>query len=368
MFEEITKLLGAANGTYTDYVTFAVILVVALAIARVSGKVINFAKHRLAVKSKTNFDDILLESIKGPIQVGIMLVALYIGMSYLPVLDPYAAEMNTGFAILFPFYIAYFASRIVGGVIQWYGTDIASKTKSQVDDQFLPIVKKAAYGAIFGIMLVVMLSQLGVRVETVIAAMGIGGLAVALALQPTLANFFSGVHMVLDRPIRIGDYVELDSMDKGTVLDIGWRSTKIRTYANNIVVIPNTKLADSKIINYSVPDPSVGFYVDCGVAYDSDLEKVEKVAIETAKEIMAKHNGDENFTPFVRFREFGASSINFRTVMRTKTLGDSYLSIHEFIKALKKKFDKNGITISFPQLDVHFDGASPRKPARKRKP
>jgi len=364
MFESITSLLGQASGTYTDYVTFAVLLVAALAVALLVGKAINFGKHRLATKSSTNLDDIMLESVKGPIQAGIMLVALYIGMAYLPLLDPYAAEMNTAFAIIFPFYLAYFASRIVGGVIQWYGTDIAAKTESKVDDQFLPIVKKAAYGAIFGIMIVVMLSQLGIRVETVIAAMGIGGLAVALALQPTLSNFFSGVHMVLDRPIRIGDYVELDTLDKGTVIDIGWRSTKIRTYANNIIVIPNTKLADSKIVNYSIPDPSVGFFVDCGVAYDTDLDKAEKVALETAKEIMASHNGDESFTPFVRFREFGSSSINFRTVMRVKTLGDSYLSIHEFIKKLKKAFDREGIEIAFPQMDVHLDGGA-RKAVRK---
>jgi len=112
-------------------------------------------------------------------------------------------------------------------------------------------------GIIIGIMLLVMLGQLGIEITTLIAAMGIGGLAIALALQPTLSNFFSGMQMIFDRPIKIGDFVELDSGDKGTVVDIGWRSTRIRTYLNNIVTIPNGVLAAQRagIFVVAVPNP-----------------------------------------------------------------------------------------------------------------
>jgi small-conductance mechanosensitive channel len=251
--------------------------------------------------------------------------------------------------------VAYFASRLVGAVLEWYTVEVAAKTKTKADEQFLPIIKRVIYAVIFGLMLLVIMGQLGIEITTLIAAMGIGGLAIALALQPTLANFFSGMQMVLDRPIKIGDYVELDSGDKGTVVDIGWRSTRVQTYTNNIVTIPNSRMADSKIINYNVPNAELGFVVECGVAYGSDLEKVERIGLQVARQVLNRHDPIKDFEPLFRYQEFGDSSINFKVIMKTKTLADSYLVKHEFIKALKKSFDKEGIEIPFPQTDVHFD-------------
>ncbi len=351
--EDILTFLHSLPYPYSDYVAFVLIVAVAILAAFAFGRFMRFMEHRVAKRSKSNIDDIMLEAVKGPIQAGMVLVALYVGVGYLSELSAYSEQVSVAFMILFPFYGAYFVSRVIGGIIDWYSTDIAQKTKSKVDDQFLPIIKKTSYGVIFGIMILVMLNQLGIRVETVIAAMGIGGLAVALALQPTLSNFFSGVHMVLDRPLKIGDYVELDSGDKGTVMDIGWRSTKIQTYTNNIVVLPNSKIADSKIINYNTPDPAIGFVVECSVSYGSDLDKVEKVAIRTGKDVLKRCNGLEGFEPVVRFYEFGDSGIKFKVIMRTASLSDSYLAKHEFIKAIKKAFKKEGIEIPFPQVDVH---------------
>ncbi|MFH0956599.1 MAG: mechanosensitive ion channel family protein [Candidatus Aenigmatarchaeota archaeon] len=351
----LTQIASYIPAPFSEYFIFAVILGVAFLAARIAGRLMVIFEHRIAKRSKTNLDDIMLEHVKGPIQVGIMLAGLYLSHEHFPLLAPLTEQVNIAYSILIPFYVAYFISRVVGGLIDWYGVDVASKTESKLDDQFLPIIKKATYGAIFLITILVMLSQLGIRVETVIAAMGLGGLAVALAPQPTLANFFSGVHMVLDRPVKIGDFIELDTGDRGTVVDIGWRSTKIRTFTNTTVVLPNSKLADSKVINYDSPDSQFGFYVECGVSYDSNLEEVEKVALQTAKDVMKKCNGIPDFEPVVRFREFGPSSINFRVTMRNKTLGDTYLAKHEFIKEIKRRFEKEGITMPFPQMDVHME-------------
>ena len=340
---------------YSGYAYSVAIIIGAFIASRIAGFLIGRFEKIIALKTKSKVDDILAAAAKGPVKAGILFVGVFFALGFMPGMVQYAQNISMLFTIIFGFYAAYFASKMVGAFIDWYSIEVAAKTSSKLDDQFLPIIKKASFGIIFGIMLLVMLSQLGIEITTLIAAMGIGGLAVALALQPTLSNFFSGVHMILDSPLKIGDYVELDSETKGTVIDIGWRSTRIRTYTNNIVTIPNSKIADSKITNYNTPNTDIGFTVECGVSYGSDLDKVEKVALKTAADVLKKCNGVDGFEPIFRFKEFGDSSIKFKVVLRTKSLGDMYLAKHEYIKALKRNFDKAGIKIPFPQLDIHSD-------------
>jgi small-conductance mechanosensitive channel len=340
---------------YWEYLVALAVIVASYIVAKIVTFIIGRFEKHIAKKTKTSADDIIIDAVKKPIKLGIMLVGLMFALPIMPALATYAAEISKLFTVVFPLYGAYFASRLIGAILEWYTVEIADKTQTKVDDQFLPIIRRVIYAIVFGLALLVILGALGIEITTLIAAMGIGGLAIALALQPTLANFFSGMQMVLDRPIKIGDFVELDSGDKGTVVDIGWRSTRVETYTNNIVTIPNSKMADSKIINYNVPNKEIGFKVESGVAYNSDLEKVEKASLQVATQVLKKHDPVKGFEPIFRYSEFGDSSINFKVILRTKSLADSYLVKHEFIKALKKRFDKEGIEIPFPQTDVHFD-------------
>ena len=360
---DLLSLIGIQAWPYADYVMAGLIVVLSFIAAKTVSGIIGMAEKRIVTRTKFTADDMLLDAVKGPVKAGILLFGIFLALEYLPGLAPYSAEMQVVYTIAAPLYVAYLASRLAGAGIDWYIQAIAKKTKTDIDDQFMPILKKAVYGIIFGLVILVVLNQLGIRVETLIAAMGIGGLAVALALQPTLSNFFSGTQMIVDRPLRIGDYVELESGDKGTIVDIGWRSTKIRTYTNNIVVLPNNKIADSRIINYNTPNSQIGFVVKCGVAYGSDLEKVERITLQVAREVLGRRNGVKGFEPLFRYSEFGDSSINFKVIMRTKTLGDKYMATHDFIKSLKKRFDSEGIEIPFPQLDVH--AKSEEKPQPK---
>jgi small-conductance mechanosensitive channel len=357
-------------GIFSGYVEAVLILAVTFVMMKVSLSVLGAVRKRtMGEKGNKGLNVIVLNSMRLPAALGVLLFGVFLALKALPGAQALAAEMDAVFTVVMSFYLAFFASKVIGIVIDWYMLEIAHKTKTKADDQFLPILKRAAYGIVFGIVIIAMLNQLGIRVETLIATLGIGGLAVALALQPTLSNFFSGLQMVADRPLRIGDYVEIESGDRGTVVDIGWRSTSIKTYMNNIVAIPNSKLSDSRIINYSTPSPEIGFSVECGVAYDSDLEKVERVSLEVARKVMERCEGVKSFEPLFRYREFGASSINFKVVMRTRTIGSSYLATHDFIKSLKSRFDSEGITISFPQLDVHFDrdGAAPSRDLKRKR-
>lgn len=162
----------------------------------------------------------------------------------------------------------FFLDRIITGSINHYSD------KSSLLQSSRPIVKGISRSFVFGIGVLVLLGTLGISITPLIASLGIGSLAVALALQPTLENFFSGVQLLVDRPIRVGDFIELDSGEQGFVEKIGWRSTWIKMLPNNTVIMPNSVLSESKIINYFYPSREMPVSVEVGVHYDSDLEHV----------------------------------------------------------------------------------------------
>lgn len=220
----------------------------------------------------------------------------------------------------------------------------------------IELVTKIILFAIGGMLI---LDNLGVSLTPLLTTLGIGSLAVAIALQDTLGNAFAGLHIKADRPIAVGQFVRLDSGDEGYVEHIGWRSTRIRMLPNKTAVIPNNKLVQSTIINYDLPDPEVAVLVEVGVHYDSDLKKVEQVTKEVAKEVMAKvPGGVPSFDPFIRYHTFNQSSIDFTVILRARTFVDNYLIKHEFIKALQAKYRKAGIVIPFPIRTVYMKSAT----------
>jgi len=207
-----------------------------------------------------------------------------------------------------------------------------------------------AVRAVFAVLaILIILSTMGISITPIVASLGITSLAVALALQPTLENFFSGIQLVMDKPIRIGDFIELDSGEQGFVEKIGWRSTWVRMLPNNIVIVPNSKLSNSKLINYYYPERELSVPVEVGVHYNSDLEHVEKVCLEVAEDILRHHEyGVDTYTPFVLFHTFDNSSINLTVMLRTREYFNRFFIKSAFIKQLKKRFDEEGIVIPFP--------------------
>ena len=199
------------------------------------------------------------------------------------------------------------------------------------------------------------LDNLGVSLTPLLTTLGIGSLAVAIALQDTLGNAFAGLHIKADRPIEVGQFIRLEGGDEGYVERIGWRSTHIRMLPNKSAVVPNSKLVQSTIINYDLPDPECAVLVGVGVHYDSDLAKVERVTCEVAKEIMRTVSGAvPSFDPFIRYHTFNHSSIDFTVILRARTFVDNYLVKHEFIKALQGRYREEGIVIPFPIRTLHF--------------
>jgi small-conductance mechanosensitive channel len=206
---------------------------------------------------------------------------------------------------------------------------------------------------IFGILII--LNTLGISITPLLTAFGLGGLAVALALQDTLSNLFAGFYITLSKQVRVGDFIKLESGEEGYVLDIGWRATRIRMLPNNVVLIPNSKFAQSVITNYYFPEQELAVLVQVGVHYDSDLEHVEKVTIEVGEEVMKEVKGGvPEFTPFIRYHTFSDFSINFTVILRAKEFVDNYLVKHEFIKRLHKRYKEEGIIIPYPIRAINY--------------
>ncbi len=197
------------------------------------------------------------------------------------------------------------------------------------------------------------MQAMGVSVAPVLTALGVGGLAVALALQDTLSNLFAGIQIIMAKQIKIGDYVKMESGEEGYVDDIGWRSTVVRALGNNLIIIPNGKLAQMVATNYNLPQQYMTVRVSVGVSYSSDLELVERVTLEVGNSVMEDNGGClGNFKPFMYYESFNDSSIDFVVRLQVVRFEERFRIIHEFIKRLHKRYELEGIEIPFPQRVV----------------
>jgi small-conductance mechanosensitive channel len=211
------------------------------------------------------------------------------------------------------------------------------------------LTRNVAWGLISVLGLLVILNGLGLSITPMLTALGVGGLAVALALQEPLANFFAGLFITIAGQIRVGDYVKLDSGQEGYVVDFSWRSTRLRMLANNLVVVPNAKLAQAIVVNHHLPSKDLAVLIEVGVDYASDLRHVERVVVAVGRDVMREvAGGVPEFEPFIRYHTFGDSSINFTVILRAKEFVDQYLIKHEFVKCLHTRFNDEGIAIPFP--------------------
>lgn len=215
---------------------------------------------------------------------------------------------------------------------------------------------------IYAMGVLVVLQYYGISIAPILTAMGVGGMAVALALQETLANIFSGLHLILSKQLRLDDYIKLSTGEEGRVTDITWRFTTIvPAGGGNMIVIPNQKIASSNITNYSMPRKDIVISIPVGVAYDSDLDKVERVTLDVAKDVMAQIDKDVKMEPAVRFHTFGESSIDFNVVLHSSYFEHQFLLKHEFIKALTRRYREEGIEIPYPTRTV----LQPEEPATR---
>jgi len=192
-----------------------------------------------------------------------------------------------------------------------------------------------------------LLSAVGIHITPILTALGVGGLAVALALQDTLSNLFAGAHLLADRPIRVGDYVKLADTVEGYVMDIGWRSTRVRMLQNVVVTIPNKKVAESIITNFDMPEPRLALGIRVAVDYGSDADRVEQLLVEEATRAVGEVPGLLGEpAPSVRLIPgFGDFSLDFTLGCHVASFTDQFLVQHELRKRILRRFSAEGVPI-----------------------
>lgn len=314
--------------------------------------------ERLGKRTETQLDDIVIHALNLPVTVmifvwGVAALAHLVGPSYA---GPWLHPVTLGSKIATLLAIILFVDILLQSLlVLWAGKHEILRFSQGFGTVLIHVLVLSIGG-------LMVLDSVGVSITPVIASLGLGSLAVALALQPTLENFISGFQILIDQPIKPGHYIKLDSGEEGFVEKIGWRSTWVRQLPNNMLIIPNKQLVNARLINFHYPTPELAVAVEVGVHYNSDLSAVERVCTEVAHDILQRiPGGVPEFSPVVRFHTFGPSSIDFTVVLRGKQFTDSGLLKHEFIKALSGRFALEKIVIPYPivALNTSQEAAQP---------
>ena len=267
-------------------------------------------------------------------------------------LDLTSSQQNIVNAItsLISLFIGIVAVASVGGnIFKWYEETIAPKTSTNLDQRLVPLLHRICIALIYALGGLLILDHLNVNISPLIAGLGLGGLSVALALQPTLANLFAGTYVMTEGAVTPGDYIQLEGGVEGYVMNVSWRSTRLQTWTNNMVVIPNSKFAETIITNYQQPAPPVNVYLTCGVSYDSDLYVVEKVCNEVMSAILDQDsNAVKEYGGWFGFESFGESNVNFWVFLQAKDRIASFLLQTTVMQNIHSRFREEGITINYP--------------------
>ena len=329
------------------------VIVVGTVIAIVFARLILYVvAQQLTSRTKTDIDDKLLKAIRRPAYTLVYLLGFgylfeYFEASELPYLNENLFKIADGIvfssAVLI---ITHLVVRVLSTLVLWFGQNLASRTETKVDDEFVPLVDRGVKVVLYLLGVLVILDHFEVNITGLITVLGVGSLAIALAAQETLANMIGGFVIMIDRPFRTGDRLQLDDGKVCDVFQIGVRSTKFRTRENTLIIVPNAELVKSTIHNLSYPEPETRIRVDVGVAYKEDIEHVKVVMLDEA----AKHTNIINQpVPQFRFLNFGESSLDVSLLCRVADVETQYRTESELRQQILKRFRAEGIEIPFPQ-------------------
>lgn len=334
-----------------------IILTIALSVGITINSMLNRRIERHLKTEEGTIKNIFFNALKGVPISFCLVVGLYwvVSTSALP------AGIVTFFSyILFTsiiFTITRVVERTLSGVIRLKFSSSSSSSQSTLLDTIFKI-------GVYASGLLIVLNYYGISIAPIITAMGVGGMAIAFGIKESLENIFAGLQLIVSKQIRVGDYIKLSTGDEGKVTDINWRFISIMpAHAGNVVVIPNKVIAEAISTNYSMPNDEIFVIVPIGVGYESDLEHVERVTLEVARELMIKVDGyepkldsdgiDRNpLAPYLRYNAFNDFSIDFNVFMRVTNFKNQGLLKHEFIKKLKRRYSAEGINIPYPTRTV----------------
>jgi small-conductance mechanosensitive channel len=311
--------------------------------------------HRWASRTGATVEPVLLESLRLPSLLWCVLLGLYVGVDVTQLPGRInAVALNIVYGL-----IVFSMTAALAGFISAFLRQGLVQHNLPIPTTGLSIAFVKVSIWLLG--LLILLGGLGISITPMLTALGVGGLAVALALQDTLANFFAGLHILMEQQVRVGDFIRLETGQEGHVVDIGWRTTRIRMASNSLVILPNSKVTQSVLTNYHLPEQSMVLTIPFHVSYDADPEVVERVVMEEVQSAVGQVPGLLAApAPLVRLSPgFGASGLEFTLTCQVQDVTDQMPVQHALRKRLLRRFKQEGIIIPYPQYTVHLQ---PNKP------
>jgi MscS family membrane protein len=345
--------LGLTSSEWTDIGLSALIFIGAVVAARLIQSILFDRGGRwLARWTRTSFDDIIIDSVRHALFWLIIFVALQIALRRLDFIAFLSDDGVTDvFFVLYLTVAFFFGWRLISRLFTWYGKEMAARTETHLDEQLVPFFRRVVLIILSLIGLITLLGRFDVDVSAFVTTLGIGSLAIALAAQATLADTINGFVIMIDRPFRIGDRIEIRELNTwGDVVDVGLRSSRIRTRDNRMVIVPNSVIGKSLIVNHSYPDTHYRIQINIGVAYGTDLELARQTMVEAVR-------GVEGVLPDHKvealFLQFGDSAMIFRVRWWIESYVDTRRMFDRVNTALYEALNEAGVDLPFPQLGVH---------------
>ena len=314
---------------------------------------------KIATKTKTNLDDEIIKKTNKPLIALLLLIGLWLSESALKLSPAFEAGFTKLILSAIVLVIAWIVIGVIMALINHWGETFAKRTKSDMDDAVIPLFKSFAKIVVFALAILYILTVWGVAVTPLLASLGIAGIAVAFAMQSTLGNILGGISLILDKTVKVGDTIKLDDgITSGVVVDVGLRSTSIRTFDNELMIVPNGKLAESKILNYVLPEPKVRAVLPFGVAYGTDVDKVKKIALNCVKGVEGLLKEPE---PSCYFDELGDSALQFKLYFWCENTGARFKAKEIVRTRIYNALNKAKISIPFPQRELWVHTVGKRK-------
>ena len=354
--DPILARFGLGDPEWLDPATAGVIVLISLVVAFIFHKAIVPITLRFTNWTSTDLDERLVKSIRWPLTLGILSLGAYLAVTIS--WDLTVTERDRADAIARGLGVVVGITAVVGlisSTIDWYLASLSNRANHVVDLRLFPLIRRVGSVIIYVIGALLVMDVMDINISPLIAGLGLGGLAVALAIQPTLANLFAGTYVMTEGVISTGDYIELEGGMAGYVVEVGWRSTRIRTWGNNLVVVPNARFAETIITNYQQPAPAVNVYVTCGVSYDSDLDHVEEICREVMDDLVQNDgNAIRSYGSWFAFDAFGDSNVDFWLFMQARDRVASFNLQSTLIKNLHREFRVENIIINYPVRTLQF--------------
>jgi len=344
--ESLTQFLNPENFLNQWLIQICIVIAIT-SLGIILKKIFHVRIISLIKRSKWKGDDVLFFAVESQIVFWFFLFSIFIILNDLPIEYQYKKYISVILKILLIVSITQAIARLIEGFFRlWTEKRGGGFPSTTIFTNIVSIT-------IYAIGLLIILDALDISIAPMLTALGVGGLAVSLALKDTLSDVFAGLHILLSKKVQPGDFVSIDSGEMGYIQNITWRNTKMLERSNNIIHIPNTKLSSAIIKNYDSGDPSFSVKIPVSIGYESDLDLVSKIIMEVANDL--QNNMDEinkETEPSFKFRSFGESSIDLAVYFRCNKYGDQNPIIHEFIKKIHRRFDQEGINIPFPTRTI----------------